>query len=538
MQGLAELLEQYDPEELQRAAAARACTLSFHRFFREAWPIIEPDRELVDNWHIGILCEHAEALARGQIRFLVVNMPPGFLKSIVFAVMLPAWVWTWRPGWRSIWTSYNGELCTRDSTKCRDVIESIWYRERFSGPAGWGLTADQNEKKLFKNTRAGFRQCFGIAAGGTGHRGNLFGIDDPMSADDWHNVNLMREINAWYDAVVPTRLCDQSRDSIMCVMQRLSRLDLSQHLLDLGFQHLNLPQEFDRKRAFVTFSETWHDDGEVDRVVLSEDPRTEDGEMICPKLYPRYVLEKAKAASGSIVRAQQNQDPAAAEGELFKKASFRFFRVVGTDPTQVGKRPPECFDGPAIELDLDDVEAWQIVVDCKHKDIDTGSYVSMGLWGRRGQDRFRVARRRGRFGFLRTCAALIELVEEAQQLTRGRLGKILVEAKANGPPVIAALQEHVSGLCPREPEGSKGARANACAGDVESNHVYLLDGAIWLPEFVDECAAFPSASSNDDQVDEMTMALLEWKSTSAAARAAALCNLKMWSNELEHAAVA
>lgn len=524
---LAALLQQYTPEELHAAASVELPRKSLHEFTRQAWGIIEPARHLVDNWHIGAICDHLEALARGEIRRLVVNIPPGFLKSILCAVMFPAWVWTWRPGWRSIWTTYSGPLATRDSLKCRKIVESEWYRDNFSDPGQWSISTDQNEKTLFSNTATGFRQCFGIGAGGTGHRGNLFAIDDPMSADDWHNVKLCKEIAAWFDTVVPTRLCDQKSDSILCVMQRLAGLDLSGHLVAQGYEHLCLPQEFDRRRAFVTFREVVTPEGEIDREVFREDPRTVDGELLCEELYPKRVVDALRAISTTIYRAQQQQDPVAAEGEIFKISSFRFFRLQGTDPARVGKRPKECYDGPAIEVDIDKIEDFVISVDCKHKDIDTGSFVSMGLWGRMGVDRFRFARKRGRFGFLKTCEKLVELVEDAQRLTGHRLGKILVEAKANGPPVIAALQAHVSGLCPREPEGSKVARANAIAGDVESGHVFLLDGDASIEEFVTECAAFPTGA-NDDQVDEMTLALGEWKATSAAARASVLCNLKSW----------
>lgn len=522
---LDELLAQYSAEDLYVAASQELPRKDFLSFFREAWEIIEPVTPLVDSWHVGMLCDHLEAVARGEITRLVINIPPGFLKSIAGAVMLPAWVWTWRPGWRSIWTSYAGPLATRDALKCRKIIESAWYEENFSGPADWTLAADQNEKTLFANTMMGFRQSFGIGAGGTGHRGNLFATDDPISADDGYNKQELERVIRWWDNVVPTRLSDPRKDSFLCIMQRLNRGDLSQHLLDRGYQHLCLMQEFERKRTFVTYRTVQTVAGPV-KEVFREDPREVEGELLCPVLYPQEVVDELRSIANGIYKAQQQQDPQAMDGDIFKLESWRFFRLRGMDPTQIGKRPRGCFEGPAIEIDLDDIEEWAISVDCKFKDTDTGSFVSMGVWGRRGIDRFRFARRRGRYGFIRTCDELKGLSLEWPLASMK-----LVEAKAQGPAVISTMETEISGLLPWEPEGSKISRAYAVSPDQESGHVFLMDGAPWLDEYTSEHAGFPSGK-NDDQVDETTQILCKWKPTSASARAAILCSLQAWGGNL------
>lgn len=523
---LAELLEQYPPEALHAAVRRQLCTISFREFFRDAWKIVEPSRPLVDNWHVHALCDHLEAVARGEIRRLIINVPPGYLKSIAGPVMLPAWIWTWNPAYRSIWTSYAGPLASRDSHRCRLILESEWYVENFSGPAGWVFDPRQNEKTHYENTARGFRMSFGVGTG-TGYRANLVGADDPINAYDAYSKLERDKVILWWDETMSSRLIDPLVDSFLVIMQRLHVDDLSGHLLRQGgYEHLCIPLEFDRKRAFVTFREVELQAGERGREVFQEDPRQEDGELIYPPAAPPQVIAESIAKLGTSGHAaQKNQDPSPAGGDFFAMSWFRFFLFPGTDRTQLAPRPRDCFQGPPIEVDLEAIDEWLISCDCKHKNITHGSFVSLGVWFRIKEDYFRVARRRFRGGLKRTVQELLELCELWPQAR-----KKLVEPKAQGPDVMEVLEREVAGLIGREPKGSKESRANAVSPTVESGHVYLLDGAPWIEEFARECAGFPKG--NDDQVDEMTQALLEWSASSAARRASDLCNIRNWQSGL------
>src|SRR5690242_4057173 len=90
----------------------------------------------------------------GRIKDLIVNIPPGFAKSMISAVFMPAWVWIRKPEYRFLFASYKAEYAIRDSVKCRTLIQSRWYQER------WGnrfqLKTDQNEKSKFENDRTGY----------------------------------------------------------------------------------------------------------------------------------------------------------------------------------------------------------------------------------------------------------------------------------------------------------------------------------------------------------------------------------------------
>jgi hypothetical protein len=116
-----------DPEVFE-AAVSRLCELRFHEFVQEAWKVVEPGTPFVDSWHIRAICDHLEAVTRGEIRRLVINIPPRCMKSRLVSVFWPAWVWIAWPESRWLYASYSHNLSMRDSLHCRDVIASPWYQ--------------------------------------------------------------------------------------------------------------------------------------------------------------------------------------------------------------------------------------------------------------------------------------------------------------------------------------------------------------------------------------------------------------------------
>jgi predicted phage terminase large subunit-like protein len=174
-QQLAKLLDQLDSE---KAARAKRRLIDFVRL---AWPIVEPADPFVENWHVGAICDHLEAVARGDIQKLLINIPPGHAKSLLVAVFWPAWVWTWRPEWRALFGSYAEGLAKRDSMRTRDLIQSPWYHQHYCAPqyspdgkliSGWTLHPDKNTQTDFYNTRTGRRLALGVGGKATGERGN------------------------------------------------------------------------------------------------------------------------------------------------------------------------------------------------------------------------------------------------------------------------------------------------------------------------------------------------------------------------------
>jgi hypothetical protein len=81
--------------------------------------VLEPETPFLPNWHVDAICEHLEAIAAGDLLRLIINVPPGSAKSMIVSVLWPAWMWHWRPGWRSLFSSYDLQLALRDSVKSR-----------------------------------------------------------------------------------------------------------------------------------------------------------------------------------------------------------------------------------------------------------------------------------------------------------------------------------------------------------------------------------------------------------------------------------
>ena len=148
---------------------------SLSSFMRQGWKYIDP-QPYVASWHSDALCEHLEAVTRGQIKRLLITVPPRSSKSSICSVGWPAWTWVQDrkspltgPQVQFMSTSYASTLSERDSTKMRRLIDSEWYKRN------WGdrfkLTGDQNTKRKFENSQGGYRLATSLTGTQTGDGG-------------------------------------------------------------------------------------------------------------------------------------------------------------------------------------------------------------------------------------------------------------------------------------------------------------------------------------------------------------------------------
>lgn len=149
---------------------------SFHKFIKQAWPAIEGGVSFVDSWHIQAIADHLEACYLREIKKLLINIPPRTSKSTIVSVMFPAWVWLHNPEEKFLYSSYAGSLSIEHSLKCRRLIESNWYQERFSNL--YQLSKDQKAKGFFDNNKKGSRIATSVGASATGKGGNFLIVDD------------------------------------------------------------------------------------------------------------------------------------------------------------------------------------------------------------------------------------------------------------------------------------------------------------------------------------------------------------------------
>lgn len=448
------------------AVERELCSRSLAHFIRRAWPHVIPDR-LQWNWHIEAIAEHLEAVARGEITRLLVNVPPGTSKSTITAVMFPAWLWgpKGQPWHRYIGAAHEQNLAVRDNRLTRELVTSPWYQ------ALWPIkmAKDQDEKLYFENEHRGFRQACAVASM-TGRRGHTIVWDDPLNPEkafsDLHRETALRI----FKETLPTRLNNPSTSAIIVVMQRLHEMDPSGYILanDLGYEHLCIPMEFEPGRNKPT-SIGW------------KDPRTKEGELLDPVRFPPSVLETLRTEMGSYGYAgQMQQRPSPRGGGLFKSDWWQFYDLA-----------------PEIE--------WRaIYADTAQKTKESSDYSVFQCWGRstagkavlldqiRGKWEAPELLVQGRAFWLKHKAV------EGQ----GALRALKVEDKVSGTGLIQTLRREGIPVLGIQRGTDKLTRALDAAPMVESGNVLLPRNAPWLSDFLAELEAFPNGA-HDDQVDPL-----------------------------------
>lgn len=527
------------PLQIEQALFAK----SFRDYIPAAWPAYLPSRPFVPNWHIDAIADHLQAVADRQITKLVISIPPRKGKSSLTTVLWPTWVWTRLPGVRFVCGAYKLGLAIRDAVWSRRLIESIWYRER------WGhvfsLTSDQNTKGLYENDRDGRRLTASVEAGTTGEGGDVLVMDDPLDIKQADSLAYRVSANDYHDQVWCSRL-DPPRPgyprAMVLIAQRTNEDDVSGHVLaEGGWEHLCLPEAYEAPPM-------------VEVTCLGfRDPRTEEGEPIWPAQQSRADIEIIKARGAYKFATIYQQRPAPLEGGIFKRHWWRFWVPRCT----CGRASPEEAHSSGCPADLPRVhlgkhtfvqeelpetfvahaQSWDMNFRGEDDgDIDPGSSrVSGGVWSLSGAQFYLRERVNAVMGFLTAVATVSEVSQRWPQV-RDKL----VEAKANGPAVMATLRRKVGGFIPVSPihskltratsalnEDDRTARAISMQGIAEAGDVYLphpaLDPSIW--DYIEEHALFPNGP-HDDDVD-MTSQVLKhlepriWQAAEAAQMEAA-----------------
>lgn len=479
------------------------CEGSLFKFVTAAWPNLHPGEQMIGGWSMERICATLEAVSRGEITRVLINVPPGFAKSLLVNVFWPAWEWGPKacPHYKYISASYEKGLPIRDMMLCRDLLKSEWYQSHWP----MEFKSDQDGKEHYANTGRGWRFAASVGAGLTGRRGHRFIIDDP------HSVGLA-ESNAeratarfWFSETTPTRFVDQARPVYVIIMQRLHEQDISGLIINKlaaaqGWTHLVIPMEAEPKhKSWTTVASPFgepammrriKEDGEPlpyyvpdeqeGEMMYPQDPRTEEGELAWPERFNENTVNDLKlqfrAEGGSYAEAAQlQQRPVPRGGGMFNKDDFQFldtephciqwcrgYDLAATDKQTaawtVGVKLGKTSDGRIVIADVDRYRkeaggVEQAILSCAHRD---------GM------------------------AIPISIPQDP-----GQAGKSQIRA-------FAAL---LSGFnCRFSPEtGSKENRAIPLAAQVEAGNVFLVRGA-WNDAFLAEAGLFPN-SEYKDQID-------------------------------------
>jgi predicted phage terminase large subunit-like protein len=443
---------------------------SFPEFIRKAWPILEPANPLMESWYVGYLCEHLELVTRGEIKKLLINMPPRYGKSNIVTILWPVWSWTQKPSMRWIFCSYSSGLSVKHSLARRRVIESQWFQDNWGGLVT--IQDDQNQKHEYENTARGHMISTSVGGTLTGKGGDVIVEDDMLKPDEAESEAMRYHMQTMHASVLSSRLDNPKTGIRVVVEQRTHAQDLTGHILknESGWHHVVLPLVAEGKTV-IEFPIS------KKRIVRN------DGDLLNEGRHGQVEVDELKKAMGTrTFAAQGQQNPSSEIGNILKRSWWKFYSVL-----------PSGFDVM--------ITSW----DMSFKETKEGSFVVGQLWGKRGADYYLIRQMRERCDFSEALQMVVIMAAQNQ----GATGH-LIEDKANGPAIISVLQKKISGLIPIQPQGSKIARAQAASPIVEAGNVHLPEPNQnpWVNDFIEECAAFKGTDGEiNDQVDAMTQAI-------------------------------
>lgn len=508
-------------EELERRQSRILCTDRLIEFHRQAWPLFDP-APFEDNWHLHAIAEHLEAVTRGKVKRLLINMPPRCSKSSLVCVSWPAWTFAqgkehdWAlagPQVQFLFASYAQTLSERDSLKTRRLLGSDWYAKR------WPLVkiaSDKDTVRKFETTQGGCRLATSTGGTLTGEGGDILVVDDPIGAKDANYQAVRDGANVWWDEVMSSRLNNPVTGAKVVIMQRLHEEDLSGHILDQASEdwvHLMLPMRHDTTRVCVT------DLG-------FEDPRQEDGELLWPSRFPEEEVSQLEATLGPYATAGQlQQAPSPRGGGIIRRDWWniwdqpshpKYSFVLGVLDTALTEK---------AENDPSGMQVWGVFTDERAGNTQANLMLAYA-WNAHlplhmpdpTEDQLRA---------LDIDPLNVPLLEKMAALDKakmlGLVGKVaftcwkykvkrlLVENKANGITVSQELKrlfrrsDFVTELYDPTPDGDKVARLHSVVP-------MFTDGMIWRPDrhwaqfAEDQITSFPKAK-HDEMVDCCSCAL-------------------------------
>ena len=316
----------------------------------------------------------------------------------------------------------------------------------------------------------------GIGGSITGEGADLLIIDDPIKNRAEADSESYREMiwNEWENTLL-TRL--HAGGSVILILTRWHEDDLAGRLLRKEKEDIENGSHVGDTWEVVSLPAIAEENDLLGR---------EPGQALWPEggYDEEWAKQKERDVGSRTWAALYQQRPAPAEGQLLRREWWNFYKEMP---------PLKEFDKIIL--------SW----DCAFKDTKDSDYVVGQVWGRIGPKKYLLSQIRRRMDFPSTLQAFMRQVRE-WPLARAKY----VEDKANGPAVMSILRQKIPGLIAVNPEGGKVTRVNAISYTIEAGDVYLPDPSIapWVSAFIDECAAFPNGT-HDDQVDAMSQALLK-----------------------------
>ena len=488
------------------------CEASLYEYLIRAWPQFDP-ATFAANWHIRVICEHLEAVSYGEIRRLIINIPPRMMKTSIVSIAWPTWTWARMadverpllgPGVRFLCASYGAKKAEEDAVTARRLIASPWYQRL------WGdrlvIAKDRDNAGQYDTTAGGSRISTGIPES-LGKGGIIRILDDPHKTTEVESQAVVESQVRAYNEVWRTRSNDPNQGAEVLIMQRQAEGDLSGYLLDNEggeIVHLFLPAEFESGRRCVTavgghWLNAWGEPiGETDYEFA--DPREEDGEPLWVERFDVDWCRGQKRSVGEFAWAGQfQQRPAPRGGGIIRREWWEAW-------------PPEGEEERYRRAVLDEVSgvtryvmawpSWEYTmgyVDTAFTEKEENAWCAMTTWGvfadSGGVPKVAMT---GAWRERPTLQALGRRILDTAR--RRRLDVVVIENKAGAEWV---KQELARLMAPGEfmivlddVKGDKVARLHSVSPLFEGGVIYAPD-TTWAEMVIAEVSQFPKGRWKD-----------------------------------------
>lgn len=446
----------------------------FSSFIGKVFHTVNPGNTYHSNWHIDLIADYLEAVRKGQIKRLIINMPPRALKSVCVSVAWPAWLLGQNPAVRIMAASYSATLSIKHSLDCRMVLSSDWYKALFPNTV---LSRKHNQKSKFLTDQNGFRFATGVGGSATGEGGDILIIDDPHNPTQINSLKMRNKAIEWYEQTFVTRLNNKNNGAIVLVMQRLHEDDMSAHLISSGgWELLKIPAiagqdlEYNLNNNKYFFG---------------------SGQLLNSKLDKLQFLQNLEAEIGSRnFAAQYLQAPLPASYNLLSSDDISYYETLPSGGMYF-------------------VISWDTAIKVsEHTDYSVGTCWAVA------NDHFYL------ISMIRQKMTYPLLKNEVQkQADKYRPKYLLIEDKASGQSIIQDLRLlGYSNIKPIKPVGDKITRFASVVPMFQSGKVLLPKKSAFNSVLINELISFPN-SSHDDIVDSVSQFLIFAKEMNAPVKA-------------------
>ena len=444
-------------EKLDGFETQDKCQNDFLSYVEHMWP------EFICGRHHKIFAEKLNKVATGEIKRLIVNMPPRHTKSEFASTFFPSFIMGKKPKMKIMQTTHTGELAVRFGRKVRNLMDQKEYKDVFPEVK---LQADNKSAGRWETNKGGEYFAAGVGGAVTGRGADLLIIDDPHSEQDALSPNALESAWEWYTSGPRQRL--QPGGAIVLVMTRWSSIDLTAKLLES--QKEALADQWEMIEFPAIFPET-------------DNP-------LWPEFWPKDELLKVKSSIPGIKwNAQWMQNPTAEEGAIIKRDWWKRWTHKSIPPVKYIMQSYDTAFSKNQTADFSAISTWGVF---KPSEDAPDCLILLDC-------------QKGRWDFP-------ELKEIAmREYTYWECDMVLIEAKASGTPLTQELRRIGIPVVNYSPTRGhdKHSRMHSVAPIFESGMVYAPNKT-FAEDMIEECASFPFGA-NDDLCDTMTQALMRFR---------------------------